>query len=153
MRGPHNLKKLPNGFWRLLTWHQNQVGDLFKFWLPFQKTWTLKLSLWLSNSWIQAVSYFMSTLISHKDYKVRFPNISVQGVHWNLFDLTPYKGLCVVVHLFNGHLPKEFFVLKNNYLVYHEVFKPLKITILLMKISHFSTNLLFSHVTLLTKKI
>ena len=22
-----------------------------------------------------------------------------QGVHWNLFDLTPYKGLCVVVHL------------------------------------------------------
>ena len=30
-----------------------------------------------------------------------------QVVHWNLFDLTPYKGLCVVVYLLNGHLSKD----------------------------------------------
>ena len=30
-----------------------------------------------------------------------------QGVHWNLFDLTPYKGLWVVVYLINGHLSKD----------------------------------------------
>ena len=29
-----------------------------------------------------------------------------QVVYWNLFDLTPYKGLWVVVYLLNGHLSK-----------------------------------------------
>ena len=30
-----------------------------------------------------------------------------QVVHWNLFDLTLYKGLWVVVYLLNGHLSKD----------------------------------------------
>ena len=31
----------------------------------------------------------------------------IQVVHWNLFDLTLYKGLWVVVYLLNGHLSKD----------------------------------------------
>ena len=31
----------------------------------------------------------------------------MQVVHWNLFDLTLYKGLWVVVYLLNGHLSKD----------------------------------------------
>ncbi len=73
--------------------------------------------------------------------------ISFQGVHWNLFDLTPYKGLCIVMHLLNGHFPKDL-ALKDDYFVYHEVFIPLNVTILLLEISHFSTNSLLLHVTL-----
>ena len=30
-----------------------------------------------------------------------------QVVYWNLFDLTLYKGLWVVLHLLNGHLSKD----------------------------------------------
>ena len=51
------------------------------------------------------------------------------------------------MHLLNGHFPKDL-ALKDDYFVYHEVFIPLNVTILLLKISHFSTNLLLLHVTL-----
>ena len=40
-----------------------------------------------------------------------------QGVHCNLFELTPYKGLRIVVCLLNGHLYKDL-ALKNSYFVY-----------------------------------
>ena len=38
-----------------------------------------------------------------------------------LIELTPYKGLCVVVCLLNGHQPKDP-ALENSYLIYYVIF-------------------------------
>ena len=46
--------------------------------------------------------------LSHEHIGSKIPaKIQTQVVHWNLFDLTLYKGLWVVVYLLNGHLSKD----------------------------------------------
>ena len=54
----------------------------------------------------------MENLIYSYTAVYQYENTSIhctvlQVVHWNLFDLTLYKGLWVVVYLLNGHLSKD----------------------------------------------
>ena len=54
-----------------------------------------------------------------KSYVYDAPN--KESTETYLLELTPYKGLCIVVGLLNGQQPEDP-ALKNSYLVYYVIF-------------------------------